>query len=1001
MNELLVYSQVNLFAHIVLNGDASLQKLAEIYTEVLFTRLVNPRIGKKQKEELKQVIRNSKQTVSSIDVNKICSKLNRESSIQQRLLLLINLLEFGLFVQKNAILLSKSNSIAGKIKQIADELKISAETYSLCSSFVSGKLYEVHDRRNILIVKSVSPELEGFHFVKKEQIAGYFVFVYFPDVSTIFFRYQGKENLQLNSKPIQPKAIYYFQSGSVISQNGKPLLYYSKVIGRFKGLNQHESITLNLKNVEFTYPRSNFGLHNLSLTATSGELVGIMGGSGVGKSTFFNLLNGSLVPKRGNITLNGVNYREGLSQIQKLIGFVLQDDSLFENLTVFENLYYTARLALGNLTVEQTKELVNAKLAEFGLYHIRNLKVGSSLSRNISGGQRKRLNIVSEIIREPKLLLVDEPTSGLSSADSHRVMSLLKEQSLSGRLVLVNIHQPSTEIYRLFDKVLVLDQGGYMVYYGNPLEAIRYFKMHAGRIDADEVECSVCKNIKSDEIFDIIDEKQVDEFGQLTENRKVKPIVWSSRFIPTDEGEITINPLPESKSVKADWVNQLEVFLTRLTLSKLRDIEFFIFAFVIPVLLAAVIAFFSKYSFPNEQGGYTYIFYENYNIPIFFLTSIIASMFLGMIVTSDSVIKDANINNREAFLFLNRKAYYNSKVLFYFGLTILQTLIYTAISIYILKVKGMFLPIWVILILMGFFGNIAGLIVSTIFKSLSAAYLIVPFLVIPQIILSGITIPFDRMNHRLANPEVVPVIGVVSPSMWGMEALLVHQFKNNAYERHFFEIDMAESQSRIQSQYLIPKLFQVIQSYNQSDSINRLRLKNLIKSGLSQLNIGIAELPQPNTAEFRKLEIILHELQQKKQQQYSKAIRRKDEIVTKLQSQFNSAEAFLEFKQMHTNRGVDDLTLARKNITAIQVVENRLVQTIDPVFKIPMNKWGRAHFLAPAKRIANKLFDTFTFNVAVLLVFLVGIYLILLFDILPKLSNSMVQLKLFKLVKGF
>ncbi|HOK61774.1 ABC transporter permease, partial [Tenuifilum sp.] len=391
-----------------------------------------------------------------------------------------------------------------------------------------------------------------------------------------------------------------------------------------------------------------------------------------------------------------------------------------------------------------------------------------------------------------------------------------------------------------------------------------------------------------------------------------------------------------------------------------------------------------------NRGGYTYIFYENYNIPIFFLTSIIASMFLGMIVTSDSVIKDANINKREAFLFLNRKAYYNSKVLFYFGLTILQTLIYTAISIYILKVKGMFLPIWVILILMGFFGNIAGLIVSTIFKSLSAAYLIVPFLVIPQIILSGITIPFDRMNHRLANPEVVPVIGIVSPSMWGMEALLVHQFKNNAYERHFFEIDMAESQSRIQSQYLIPKLFQLIQSYKQTDSVNRLRLKHLIKSGLGQLNIDIAEFPQPNTAEFRKLEIVLHELQQKQQQNYSRIIRKKDQITTKLQSQFYSAEAFLEFKQMHTNRGVDDLTLARKNITAIQVVENRLVQTIDPVFKIPTNRWGRAHFLAPAKRIANQLFDTFTFNVVVLLVFLVSIYLILLFDILPKLSNSMV-----------
>jgi ABC-type multidrug transport system ATPase subunit len=984
MNELLVNSQVNLFAHIVLDGDASLQRLAEIYTEVLFTRMVNARVGKKQKEELKQIIREKKITGSSVDINRICTKLYRSSSIQQRLLLLINLLEFALFVQKNSILLSKSDNLSGIIKQIADDLKISTETYNLCNSFVSGKLYEVTDRENVLIVKSKNPDLEGFHFIQREQIEGYLVFVYFPDISAIFFRFQGKDSLQLNSKPIQPKAVYAFQSGSVLSLNGKPILFYSKVIGQFKGLSGHEPITLRLKNIEFNYPKSKFGLHNLALTATSGELVGVMGGSGVGKSTLFNLLNGTLIPKRGSITLNGLPYSDNLDYIQKLIGFVPQDDSLFENLTVFENLYYTARLALGNLSVEQTKELVNAKLAEFGLYQIRNLKVGSSLSRNISGGQRKRLNIVTEIIREPKLLLVDEPTSGLSSSDSLRVMSLLKEQALSGRLILVNIHQPSAEIYRLFDKILVLDQGGYMVYYGNPLEAVRYFKSQAGRIDADEVECSTCRNIKSDEIFDIIDEKQVDEFGQLTEIRKVSPIDWSSRFIPFDEPEEFANPLPEVRAVKANKILQLEVFLKRLTLSKLRDLEFFVFAFIIPVLLAAVIAFFSKYSSPNESGGYTYIFYENYNIPIFFLTSIIASMFLGMIVTSDSIIKDANVNKREAFLFLSRKAYYNSKVLFYFGLTVLQTLIYTAVSIYILKVKGMFIPIWIILLLMGFFGNIAGLIVSTVFKSLSAAYLIVPFLVIPQIILSGITIPFDRMNHRLSNPEYVPFIGIVSPSMWGMETLLVYQFKNNQYERHFFEIDMAESQSRIQSQYLIPKLFQLIDNYNQSDGAKRESNKKLIESGLNQLHIDIDKTPLPNSPELRQLQIKLDDLQRKRQQQYSKAIRKKDELTAKLQGQFENAERFIEFKQMHTNRGVDDLTLARKNITAIQVVENKLVQTIDPIFKLPTSKWGRAHFLAPAKRIGNRLFDTFEFNVLVLLLFLIATYMLLMFDAIPK-----------------
>lgn len=186
MNELLVNSQVNLFAHIVLDGDASLQRLAEIYTEVLFTRMVNARVGKKQKEELKQIIREKKITGSSVDINRICTKLNRSSSIQQRLLLLINLLEFALFVQKNSILLSKSDNLSGIIKQIADDLKISTATYNLCNSFVSGKLYEVTDRENVLIVKSKNPDLEGFHFIQREQIEGY-LYLYISPIFRPFF----------------------------------------------------------------------------------------------------------------------------------------------------------------------------------------------------------------------------------------------------------------------------------------------------------------------------------------------------------------------------------------------------------------------------------------------------------------------------------------------------------------------------------------------------------------------------------------------------------------------------------------------------------------------------------------------------------------------------------------------------------------------------------------------------------------------------------------------
>ena len=130
------------------------------------------------------------------------------------------------------------------------------------------------------------------------------------------------------------------------------------------------------------------------------------------------------------------------------------------------------------------------------MYAIRSYYVNTFLS----GGQRKRLNIALELLREPSVLFVDEPTSGLSSADSEKVMNLLKRQTFKGKMVFANIHQPSSEIFSLFDKLLVVDQGGRVIYYGNPLDAISYFKRASHYVDAEESECLSCGNVNIDQI---------------------------------------------------------------------------------------------------------------------------------------------------------------------------------------------------------------------------------------------------------------------------------------------------------------------------------------------------------------------------------------------------------------------------------------------------------------------------------------------------------------------
>ena len=160
-------------------------------------------------------------------------------------------------------------------------------------------------------------------------------------------------------------------------------------------------------------------------------------------------------------------------------------------------------------------------LDSIGLSQAKDLKVGSPLAKTISGGQRKRLNIALELIREPSILFVDEPTSGLSSNDSEVIMDLLKILALKGKLIFVVIHQPSSEIFKMFDKLIILDVGGYPIYKGDPVDAVVYFKKLIHHVNAEESECETCGNVNPEQIFNIIDMKVVDEYGAHTGNRKV------------------------------------------------------------------------------------------------------------------------------------------------------------------------------------------------------------------------------------------------------------------------------------------------------------------------------------------------------------------------------------------------------------------------------------------------------------------------------------------------
>jgi ABC-type multidrug transport system, ATPase component len=198
-------------------------------------------------------------------------------------------------------------------------------------------------------------------------------------------------------------------------------------------------------------------------------------------------------PSSGSLTINGVDIYKNRDKIKGLMGYVSQDDVLIEDLTVYENLYYNAKLCFSNYSPFRLRLKVLKVLRSLGLYAIRNMRVGSPVNKKISGGQRKRLNIGLELIREPSILFLDEPTSGLSSHDSENIVDLLKELTIKGKLIYVVIHQPSSDIFKMFDQLLILDTGGYLIYNGNPIESLNYLNRlstlpTAAKMSAEPVE---------------------------------------------------------------------------------------------------------------------------------------------------------------------------------------------------------------------------------------------------------------------------------------------------------------------------------------------------------------------------------------------------------------------------------------------------------------------------------------------------------------------------------
>ncbi len=941
--------------------------------------------------------------IDSVRVLGICRRINKTLHQNQKIVVLVRLFEL---VNADKKFTPQRMAI---INTVADVFTVpKEETASIEQYITSAAPSEINDPR-VLIVNDLEASHDGVLHQHAEQLTGLMMFLYVPSVGLYFFRYTGDHELYLNGLLISKHRIYLFANGSTIKlPRGKPL-YYSDVVSHFLQEETDTKISLRVEGLNYRFPNGNIGLRNIEFTENQGSLVGIMGASGAGKTTLLNILSGINKPSEGSVMINGLNLSTQKEKLRGVIGLIPQDDLLIEELSVFQNLYYNARLCFRDSSKEELKKLVDKTLVNLGLQDIQNLKVGSPFNKLISGGQRKRLNIALELIREPSVLFVDEPTSGLSSRDSENVMDLLRELALKGKLVFIVIHQPSSEIYKMFDRIIFLDVGGYMIYHGNPVEAVMYFKRMDEQINAGIGECPTCGNVYPELIFNIIEASVVDEFGNYTEIRKVPPERWEELYQENHAAEEIPDPsTPPPRILKVpSWIRQLSIYWIRDLRSKISNRQYVRLTLIVSPILAVILAFIIRYI--ADPTSSTYIFRENENIPIYIFMSLIVALFLGLIVSAEEIFRDRKILKREAFLNLSRSGYLLSKVFILIIISAIQCFLFVIIGNPILGIKGMTFAYWLALFSTAVCANILGLNVSAAFNSAITIYIVIPMLMIPMMVLSGAMFSYDKLNRKVGSVGKVPWIAEIMIPKWSYEALMVHQFKDNQFQKGFYEVKKTESVADFQQVYLLPELNRrlelVRQDFNSTGNIGlSAEDLHLLRNEISRFNTlvpgktfpGVKQLTPEGISKnlLDELEFHLEILKEYYSKEFIFANTQIENLIMYYQE--NQPGIYNQVKDNYHNESVEEYV--RKVYEKNKMVEyrNTLIQQIDPIYLDPFPSGllsFRSHFFAPSKHFLGRYFDTFWFNIGFIWFLSFLFYICLYYNLLHKIIRLPQKLK--------
>lgn len=545
-----------------------------------------------------------------------------------------------------------------------------------------------------------------------------------------------------------------------------------------------DSLTLEWEDVNVFVPGGKDAkqiLHSQKGSVSSGNVVAIIGASGSGKTTLLNYLSGYIDSAMGHSGVCKIGGVEGLdmSKLRSICGYVLQEDILSPELTVQETIEYSARFRLPQGTSRAIiSQKVESVIQMLDLQKCRNTRIGDGINRGVSGGERKRAVIGAEIVTDPKLLLLDEPTTGLDSLNAENVVLALKEMASRDKIVITTIHQPSVELLEMFDQILILHEGK-KVYMGSFSDMRVFFRDNGidipefsnpvefilNILNLDPNSCKILEEQVSSEFANIYNPEVIDKMHRIIDMNQKELMVYSMN----DNEEVVEQLLEEGRSRKKSFLTSFLLLFSKEWTTFMRSKEKLFVRIMMSlsqVALAAILYWNMQYSEKDIQNRKGALYYIMMFSAMLTLQSAAFSFGDGM-----ELLKKELLQGQYTPL-----AYFFGKTLAPVFPTASIIIIACNMIFYITNMNGVDFQHVLNFNLIVFFGILSsesiGLFLAAAFRDPERTIALVPIFITPLSLFAGLLVTIDSI------PAVLWIFKYISFFRFVYEGLIVNEFDN-------------------------------------------------------------------------------------------------------------------------------------------------------------------------------------------------------------------------------